>query len=312
MALSTEPRRRYDRDLDEYSYMRNTLNCGDAGGAGTTKVIDSCGARSNDQIVNRYIHSDTVLAATTTYTVELRWGNGSGDPSFPFHINQMHGEWAVYLRCQATTGSDGDLEARVFFQVDNEYTYLETKQVPVLTGGICDNEFDWLYMGRTQFPQQGNVASGVDGTGFINNDEDWNVGVEVRNTAGANRVFEAIDLVFMPINEGYCIADGSNLFNSNMGNRGTLVIDNTGYFTHGKLDTHCAQHALNNSIQHVQLYGVSPMLKPGVDNRLYFIQRYWRSPISEHTASIPDPTGSNNDGPVRINIVPRCYGVADV
>lgn len=310
MALSTEPRRRYDRSLNEYAYMRNTLNCGDAGDL-VVKAVDACGARSNDQIANRYIHSDTILAATTTFTNELRWSNVSGDPSFPFHNNQMHGEWAIYLRCQCTNGSDGDIEVRAYFQRDNEYTYLPAQEVPGRTAGVCANEFDWLYMGRVQLPQSGDVSSSIAGTGFSNNDEAWIPGVEARNTAGANRVFEAIDLVFMPINEGYCVADGSGLFNNNMGNSDTLVVDNTGYFTHGKPADHCATHSTNGE-QGVQLQGSVPGLKPGVDNRLYFLQRYYRSVAAYHVAFIPTPGLNTNDGPVRINIVPRCYGVADL
>jgi hypothetical protein len=320
MALSTEPPRRYDRDIDEYAYTRNTLNAGDATVA--TKVVDDCGALSNDQIVDRYIHSDTVAAATVNFTEVISWTNASANPSYPLHLNQMSGEWALYLRSHIASGSDGDVEARLVFDdsagLSGTLVTLPYAQIPSRSTGVtCANEFDLVYMGRMKFPLTEQPFTSFEGFGLAVDDQNaWQVAVEVRNTAGADRVFEVIDLIFIPIHEGYCIGNPDALENRGVQN-GTnndlnqLILDNTGYFNHGHTDDSCLYQNLSYDTFAIQLLGNIPRLKPGVDNRLYFIQRFWRTGNAYQVAFIGS-LFAGDKGPVRINIVPRCYGIADL
>lgn len=320
-ARSTEPRRRYDRNLDAYIYMRNTLNAGDS--SSSSQTVDSCGVRSNDQIANRLIHTSTVLAATTTFTELFTWSITSGEPCFPFGLNQMHGEWALFLRCQIASGADGDVEARLRLEdgagtVGTSLT-LPTAQVPYLAGGICANEFDLAYMGRLRLPLN-SATSYADRQGYgFSTESDWIIALDVRNTAGANRVFEVIDLIFMPVNEGFCMAnmdatDGRRVSNGINTDNNVLVIDNTGYFGRGATEDYAAWHWVSSSPVPFPLQGSALTLKPNVDNRIYCLQRYWRSPITQQTCFVPDPTDVNHldMGPIRLNIVPRCYGIADL
>lgn len=323
VARSTEPAYRYNRTLNTNVYVRNTLNAGDSDSA--SKAVDSCGVRSNDQIVNRYIHSSTVLAATTTFTNLFNWNiNSAGDPAFPFPLDQMHGEWALYLRCQITSGADGDVEAQIRFE-DGAGTIGSTvtlpyAKVPYFAGGSCVSEYDLAYMGRVKLPlNSANVYSGRDGLGLASAESDWIIALDVRNTAGANRVFEVIDLIFMPISEGFCMAnpdatDGRRVSNGINEDNNVLVIDNTGYFSHGDTADYCAWHWVESSPIPIPLLGSALTLKPGVNNRIYVFQRYWRAPIADQFCFVPDPTSAvhSSMGPFRLNIVPRCYGVADL
>jgi hypothetical protein len=319
MARSTEPRRRYHRELDDFAYMRNTLNAGDV----PSLTVDSCGLLTNDQIVNRYIHQETVLAASTTYANAIQWrvGVGVANPCAPFLLNQMQGEWALYLRCQATSGADGDLEARILISSANSIVdqyEMRTAKVPYQNVVANCIEFDLTYMGRVQLPLNGHVNASGGGVGYDTYNDGWYITVQVRNAVGSDRVFEILDLVFMPITEGFCVvnpdaqADWPFVSAGASVRPGLIVVDNTGYFNHGHTDDTCIYVPdSEGAISSLQLLGTAPTAKPGIDNRFYFLIREYH-PSSSQQFSRGVVTPANEEFQVRMNIVPRCYGIAEL
>lgn len=326
MALRTTPRQRYDRFNADYMPQRNILNAGDGSALflGIAEpLIDSCGVRCRFQQADRYIAEYTKAAGPDAAFTEgvLNW-NTSGAMVEPFTLNEMAGNWALFLRCQQLNGAQGDIELRVRMQFGNpvagalEVTLPPTQapyQVPI---AACVGEFDLAYMGRVTIDAKGKPMARTDGVGYdATSDEVWHIYVDVKNSAAATRDLEFLDLWFMPLDEGFCIfnADSTSIHYVTGANT-QHIVDNTGYLLRGHTDGIAVQsQPLASASQRphlIELLGSAIELKPGVDNRIYMLRRYYEATPQKYSPATPGAVGSNDY--VRMNIVPRCYGIADI
>lgn len=106
------------------------------------------------------------------------------------------------------------------------------------------------------------------------------------------------DLILMPVDEPNQSIEKPTAVD--FGTNSTLISDTTGYLSGGKIKPLAASSdaSFTNSLTEVPLIGDGITLVPNADNRLYFLTQY----------STPQPTA---DMRVRVNIVPRWYGVRD-
>lgn len=285
----------------------NILNAGDSSAGVRTVTADTCGVFSNLSEATRYIATYTIAAGpASTFTANIvTWAVGTNVAK---RVNLWRGTWAVFLRCKATNGSDGDVRVRLASRIQNHgVVYTDEQQIPVLTpAASCEKEWGLVALGALQIPFDRKAFSAITGRG-LSGDSDPHFELEARNTAAATRNLEFLDLIFMPIDSGLSAfirttdADAPTDFQPTQ-----VVFDNTGYSGHGEAKEVCVAGLAGvstGSQTPQELRGNVPQLQPGENNRLYFLSES-RSLTVSH--SIPAETFT-----VRLNIVPRWVGVRD-
>jgi len=320
LARDTRPRRRYDRQDGDYDYHRNVLNAGDATGA-STPTIDACGVWCRSQIANRYISAYAKAAGPdAAFTPDVLIWDAANAFIVPFLLNQMSGNWAVFLRCQQTDGAEGDVELRLRVRFGDTasgaiVTTMDRAFAPYrTTPGACVGEFDIVYMGRVSIPTHSRPVARTDGVGYAADDANtWTIYLDVLNNAAAIRHLEFLDLWFMPLDEGYCIYNPDSTTAREVGAANAHhMVDNTGYLLRGYSDD-MAAYSDGTTVCYpnpIELLGSALTLKPGVDNRVYMLRRYFST--NPYSPGEPGAVGGGVDAKVRMNIVPRCYGIADI
>lgn len=288
------------------------LNAGDAiAPTSWTKTIDAnCGCFSNASSVNKYIGRNATLA-TGSYPLFARWANFNNqrfvDP------NLQSGSFAVFWRCKQLNGAAGDVQARFGVTEGNVTITGDYANLPLVSGVVatCDNRFDMLYLGVVTLPLSGSVNSSSDGRGLdvyrkTAGDASYAIQIDVKQNNAATRSVDFLDLVLMPISE--CLVQlmatlsGPFLFQH---------YDNTGYISHGQ-NTQQARtiSVLSSDTMELALEarGADLTLIPNVNNRLYFMNQR-KDSVAGNNYSAPDSTG--NDFTIRLNIVPRWFGIRD-
>lgn len=316
VGKSTRPTSLKDRN-GNIMYQSAVFNAGDAvAPTNWTKTIDAtCGCLSNGSAVNRYIGRNAALA-NGTYNQFVTWGFFNSNNFVNFNL--LGGTYAIFWRCKQLNGASGDIQAR-FRLTDNVTTILgDYQNLPLIAaaGATCENRFDMLYLGRISLPFANQVIASSDGRGITTQQKNLNVGtaailVDVLQNNVANRSIDFLDLILMPLNEQMV-----NLL-PNAGAGGSFAFfgyDNTGYFSHGDTLAQAKLLGWDGSISSIEAVmearGQELTLTPGVNNRLYFI--YQRAPAIGGTPNFSAADSSNDFASIRINIVPRWYGIRDV
>lgn len=318
IGRSTLPRDCYSITLDETILAFNIFAAGDSNGL-VTIANDACGVFSNDDAVNRKIATYTV-AGSAPWTEIMDWRQ-TNDYMSP---NMFKGTWAAFLRCQQITGALGDIEARLKIVLGPggvaqyiAYQYLDPQTMPFINDFTsCAPQFPLTYLGQFEFPFSGEAYSGPAGRGLDGYGEALMVfAIEVMNNNASSRNIEILDLVLMPVHEAFTIATWENFpdypYVNPTGSR-SVYIDNTGYLSHGKPGIICCSDTVGGDPPYsggfipAEIRGAPLMLEPGKDNRLYFIFQHY------YTGGPWESSIASEEYEVGINVVPRCYGIADV
>lgn len=320
IAQSTKPITIYDRDGDQIN-QANILNAGDCDTGGLiTKSVDGCGVYSNNSVANRYVGTYS-MPASTTRTDLITWSRLNGATGTRvFELNLNRGTYAAFLRCKQTSGAAGDVEVRLSMTEGDGLNILtlDYQAMPIVAAAVgCAKRFDALYLGRFSIPLGGRSVQSFDGRGLAVGDRNSGGGniilkLTVRNNNAAIRTTEFLDLILMPVDEAYCVGleISSSVTSKN------FMFDNTGYLMHGEvLDIAQSGWQANPDPiyqidQHtIELRGQIPQLTPGVNNRLYLFNRAYLTNAYYSAAGGAD---ADWDMTVRLNIIPRCYGIAEV
>ncbi len=315
VARYTGPRKFYGREIDSDILAYNILACPDGhiAAVGTT-ANDACGIYCNDQVANRKIETYSIGGSSAWIRI-LQWVGGQGVVP-PISIPQFTGTWVAFLRCQQTDGAAGDVQMRLVIEHGFQVTYgaaltLDPQTMPYVVPAANCTEFRLAYLGQFTLPFPNHPWSNEKGVGqFINGDASDCVAlsVEVKNLHASARTLEFVDLVLMPIHEAFAIVTAQSSQLKHVSSNGLILYDDTGYTTHGK------QLAVANGAVGIsspttyfplEIRGNTIRLKPGVNNRLYFIVQNSHNGSFEYSRPILDYN-------VRLSIVPRCLGITDV
>lgn len=279
------------------------LSAGDADLAnGATKTVAAVGTGelSNGSAATYYQGTKALALGDTTYANHFLWGiNGSTLLHLDRHF--MRGTYAIFLRAKAGTDNNTQ-QARVsIYEIEglvsgNSITFPDVQLQFIGAGTTFYNH----YVGQITFPLTAREAVSLQGYGTQVRENTSLIQVELslKNTSGAARTSTILDLVFMPMdNFLYHVPHPT-------GNT-RIVVDNTGYFTHGKPEPIALGSENTNTLvgNSLELRGAPPVLMPRVAQRLYFLETNYESPSHN---SAPDEVIT-----VRANIIPRWSGIRD-
>lgn len=294
-----------------------TLNAGDsittngiAAGTSTT------GVRSDGSSVNFNYGASTSTGIDTagTWPRSWRWGeeNGSGLIQLDRHL--FRGSYAIFARARnnSVTPVLTDMKMRVRVQEWEEdlggtalvqQVILPEAHVPIATA----NPYEMTYMGTVTIPLSKRTAVSVAGYGVQVQETLSNLHIILDqrvDVATANRIFEVVDLVLIPLDEG--MFQVSIPFTSVYG-QGLTIIDNTGYLSHG--DNQVTALSYENSLITAgvsqEFTGQDIILTPGMAQRLYFLFQSYPS------GSVTPRSLLTQTATIRLNIVPRWSGIRD-
>lgn len=204
-----------------------------------------------------------------------------------------------------------DMRMRVFieeFEDNATFQYISSitlpeVQVPLT---VVDPGQVLSYMGTVTLPLSNRAVVSPLGYGVQLQEALSNLRVSLQlkyDVATANRIFRVLDLIFVPVDEGMAqlVGTTNTTAASSVG-----IVDNTGYLSRGEIKQSAFLYNANaitgGSSQEIR--GQHIMLKPGVNQRLYFLT------TGQYAAGIQ----SYQDQPLTIglNIVPRWFGIRDV
>lgn len=233
---------------------------------------------------------------------------GSGRIETSQRRQLLRGRMAVFVRARMAAGTLGDVMMQVQFSEratgGTPEIALPLFNVPVST------EYRLLYGGEITIPFQAKAHIGLNGRGIYNRQPsvaavELDIRIAVVNIPAAARTVELLDLILVPYDEAYAELKA----NSAAGTDETFILDNTGYV--GRAESRDvavraanSTYGINSPYTSLELQGNAPMLLPRTDQRLYFLCTEGGTGVAD-SFSAPD-----TDMTVRLNIVPRCYGVA--
>lgn len=316
----------------------------DAGSVTTVAYTTGFGVQSYDNTPAHYVADVTFPSGAYADDVILRWGVGSAPPGKSFlnsssnyymRVNAMRGKFAIYVRCELTSGisNEIDLYARIgenanigtFPVVD----YVDSTEIGNPVAVSTADRYNLLWLGTIDVPY--GVNPRVDMQGKL-----MDVGLlgqfylELRHkdrSSGSAATLRVVDIILVPYSEPnlvvYCPTDPTVSVGS--GRSQYLLVDNTGYLTRGVARTQAifdqatsADGSNSIGIMPAEVRGHDITLRPGVDNKLHFLNthniRLTASTWEEvsHPDDFTDAGGLNQDMIVAVNIVPRCTYIADV
>lgn len=313
---TTVPRVQNDHDDDEF-LLHHVLNCGDADAASAiTKAVDTCGVYSNGSNANRYIGTYTAASGANWIEDVCYWWQCLGTGT-RLNLTSWRGEFVAFLRCNQLTGDLGDVEARLKITTMRFTEWIGDRvTMPLITvGADCLNEFALAYLGRFKIPFDSNTESWFyDGRGVSvidKSSQQSNIKFEIQlfNESGSSRNVQMVDLILLPINEGSVgMVTPISRQVSEYYENSHIIYDNTGYISHGNPDAVARQTITDITQQNlhdiIAFTGPGIMLTPHRNNHLEFLYEM----VTAGVLSSP-PAQSFS---IRMNIVPRCYGVADL
>jgi hypothetical protein len=269
----------------------NTLNGADATifsgdpDLTVTKATDATnGVFSSNSSVNRSV-LNLAYNANAVSGMACYWNRA---------IAQFPGKYAVFLRCVVSSGTASLIGFRVGVNLElgtsgtpeSEWVYL-----PSSTYGP-------LYLGEIDAANLGRRAASTDGDG-VEDDGYFSLYLHTINSAGNAASINLIDLVLMPIDEGYSKVTLTIDQAINAGVSPTkLMIDGTGYYTGGPIEQVTSIRNAVVTPRIVEHSGAPILLRPGVRNRLYFMPK----------GGAPYPSLTYQ---VRVNVLPRWASVRD-
>lgn len=293
VSRCTKPLTYPDRIDSDTVYRRNTLNANDASpGTDTTLAADAGGAEGG--------RAQITFATVATNAERLEW-NSNQDVGY----TNWAGRYAVFVRARQNGGSANQILMQLYRSggvgVDDipvtEQVYAELR-----AGAGATDAWPLSYLGEVTIPPQERVNVSPDGTGLaVNSNSAFAFYLYAERTTGAGVLYVS-DLIFVPVDEQCALMrDSVRIASSSR----IAVCDNTGYFAHGDINPIALVNATSPGIvdRYIELRGQDITLKPGVTNRLYFLNS---GEISGSAVCDVDCTLT-----VRLNIIPRWRGVRD-
>lgn len=239
-----------------------------------------------------------------TYVAPIDWLRS-------LNINLQRGRYAVFLRCRQSAGSAGDITVYLGYGISTtSLVQTDPVAVPLLAGAGDTTHFPYLYMGTIKLPPENDILVSVNDLGLSDEaaaSEGFlgDMALFAKRSAGVGVLFIR-DLLLMPLDEGFISVKGS-LAASTDPQPNSIIVDNTGYISHGKpgmvarIDKPGTLIAGNLPVlAPVELSGSELVLQPKTDNTLCFA-------IYNQDFYNAIPTAMK----VYVNIVPRWMGVRD-
>lgn len=304
IAKSTKPATTPDRAANA-QLLYNALAASGAsivdGGAFATDTTYGVAHTPNSALVRIYNPS----FATTAEAQRLFWTTGAA--LYP-HLNPrvLRGTYAVFVRAWQAGGAAGICNMRLTITSTGDFVFFNSGPV---TAQLRSTGFSGLhYMGTTTLPSDVPSTISARGTGSQVEYDLKIILYAQRTTTAGSAVLNVVDVVLMPIDEGFVQIKGDYYTNPAQ-QPYQAIYDNTGYFSHGKPEDvfsfHGVPAASNEEYSPLgEPLGSQIMLDPNVDNRLYF--------LSLSRGSDPASSKASAKHDVFINIVPRWSGVRDI
>lgn len=314
----TRPTTFHARGSGEDFLAYNVLPAGDGvaafGGGGGAAAVDACGVYCRDDAVNQYIVQYTAPVAAGVWQNVLQWYPANQ----PMNIASWRGTWAAFLRCQQTNGAQDDVQARLVIEQGYALNYggrvtLDPQVMPYWVPlNIC-REFPVMYLGQFTLPLdnehlQSGLGHGAEIRGSAS-DSVW-LKVETLNTKTATRTLEFLDLILMPVSEAFGCFTAENSILGHVSSNSFNIMDTTGYAMHGKEGMYAS---VNGGYENpywfmpIEYRGQPLRLKPGVNNRLYFLFQHYNA-----AAPVDNISYASAEHTVRVAVVPRYSGIIDV
>lgn len=290
IAISTKPRTLPDRNTPPPSrvafLMFNATNGSlgtDATDAADTGAVMEAGSGNIERV--------NISFATVATNAQRISFQGTG-----LDAALARGSYLLFARARQTGGSSGDILMSLQIRLGSGADFI-TPEISPTVSGTTGNTADWpfSYFGLITTPVPNRVPVAAVGTGISAGQPQTDIRLYARRTTGAG-VLYICDLILIPIDEACCSVHGAGAANG-------VIVDNTGYFSHGSQDEISGQFSstgLGQMSIPLETRGQTPKLIPGKDNRLYFFG------VWDTFAEVP------NDFTIRLNIVPRWKGIRDV
>jgi hypothetical protein len=315
----TRPTTYRGRASDENFLAYNILPAGDGvaafGGGSGTAAVDACGVYCRDDAANQYIVEYTAPVAAGTWQNVLQWYPNNQ----PMNIASWRGTWAAFLRCQQINGAQDDMQARLVIEQGYALGYggrvtLDPQVMPYWSPLASCVEFPVMYLGQFTLPLDNEHLQGGFGRGAEIRDDGgdavW-LSVETLNTKTATRDLEFLDLILMPMSEVFGCFTAENSILGHVSANSFNIMDTTGYAMHGKEGMYASVNGGNETpywFMPIEWRGPALRLKPGVNNRLYFLFQHYSAgggPAENISLASAQCT-------VRVAVVPRYSGIIDV
>jgi hypothetical protein len=269
---------------------RNSFNPGDASIASTTNLGTT-----------QLVQANGIATGGTRYVINLAYGAGavSGGTAFATWtraVNQYSGLYAAFVRAQVLAGTATDLTFRLAIRIGSTFNRINYQTDPVM----LTTTFDCHYLGTLDFTHIKSRAVNTAGTGL---DIALPMRLEmttIKPNSGATATVQLWDVLLIPIDEPNAFLNCLNSSGTPIVNGASpLFIDNSGYFTSGDISKPAGLYNTSGTeAAPLELYGDGISLVPGINNRLYIVPQFNGAfPTTPHS--------------VRVNIVPRWYGVRD-
>lgn len=292
------------------------LNVGDSNVTALTKTVGivSTGVLSNGSNAVYYYGARTSTGVDAVFQTACAWGDNTGTARVKLDREFFRGSFAIFCRARNNSAAPvvTDMQMRIVIEeyenagaasAYSQTVTLPTAQVPVLAAGA-----PLVYMGTVTLPLSNRTVQSPAGYGVQLQETLSNLRVTLQQqvlVVTANRIFEVIDVIFMPIDEGMTqivFAPVVTLTTSSY----VSIVDNTGYLQHGQAGQNSVGYITNSITGGVnqEIRGADITLLPKVDQRLYFIM--------DSAAPAATPTSRLQQTlVVRLNIVPRSMGMRD-
>lgn len=209
------------------------------------------------------------------------------------------GRYAVFCRCRQAAGAAGDISMYLAYGSAAPFGHRATTVpvTPTLQAGTGNTTY-WpvTYMGVIETPLNAPISTFLAGTGAIYSTNDWYFQLAARRTAGTTALLYVADFVLIPVDE-----PSMQVISTNTATGMDAVIDNSGYFQHGRNDVFVDAVGGAAILNAAEGRGQAIYLLPGVDQRLYFFSMF-----SDNTSDLINDAFS-----VGVNIVPRWSGLRD-
>lgn len=263
-----------------------------------TTATSADGVRSNGSSSNYYRVTQALTGASSTYTEVVTWGAGTGN-LLVLDRHLLRGRYMAYARYRGATS----LRMRL---VLTEYEVNMSSATIELPETACTNpaNYELAYLGTFTLPLSTRAIQALPGYGVqVTTGGNLKIQLQARNTAAGTTNLDVIDLILIPIH-GQTSVYSVELDNGAAVNT-TVVADSTGYLSRGMGDAAVsyAQSSFTGGIS-VEQRGQSLTLTPKMLNRIHFFN------VTKTASNLyANPAGGMD---VRLNIVPRWFGVRDV
>lgn len=277
------------------------LNCGDAAvGSSLTKTagVSGTGVKSNNSSVTFYFGTRTSTGAGTWVNASV-WDSNPGANGILLDRQLLRGSYAIFARAFNASGAavSTDMKMRIYINESDDTTILNSLTLPEVYPPLS---LGLSYMGTVTLPFASRSVQSLLGYGVQLQEGKGNLTITLQYevlVATANRIFTAVDVILVPLDEAMTQLVLINDVTSFLPSTGAAVIDNTGYLSRGG-NTQLAtmyQSGIVSGGASFELRGANLTLSPKTNQRLYFLND-----------GLLDMTET-----IRLNIIPRWAGIRD-